>query len=64
MSLSVYDVAGRLVRVLYHGRRDSGYHRELWDGRDDVGHPLGSGVYFLRLSVDDVVRTSKALLLK
>ncbi len=43
--MSIYDVSGRLVRVLYEGTLDAGQHRLSWDGRDSMGHAQPSGVY-------------------
>ncbi len=42
-TLAIYDVAGRLVRIL-HGERDYG-----WDGKDDRGRPVAAGLYMARL---------------
>lgn len=50
VDLRVYDAAGRLVRVLVDGAwRDAGDHEVAWDGRDDSGRRLASGVYLCRL---------------
>ena len=49
--LRVFDVNGRRVRTLRNGERLAGSHVEVWDGRDDQGMPLASGVYFARLEV-------------
>jgi hypothetical protein len=46
---TVYDAAGRLVRRLAHGPQASGVHELRWNGRNDSGAVVGSGVYFLRL---------------
>jgi hypothetical protein len=48
--LQVIDVAGRQVRTLIQGPMPPGRHEVRWDGRDAAGHPVASGVYFLRLS--------------
>jgi len=48
-SVAVYDAAGRVVSVIYSGRRDGGDHRLSWDGRDARGHRVASGVYFVRM---------------
>lgn len=49
--LSVHDATGRRLRTLYPGTMlVSGEHRVTWDGRDDAGRRLGSGVYLVRLS--------------
>jgi hypothetical protein len=47
-SLDVYDVAGRHIRRVWSGR--GGRHDSAWDGRDESGKPVTSGVYFLRLT--------------
>jgi len=49
LDLSVYDVRGRLVRVLHRGRSDPGEHVFLWDRRHDNGDSVGRGIYFVRL---------------
>ena len=47
--MEVADVAGRLVRVLAQGEFPEGTHVVRWDGRDDAGRLVRSGVYFVRL---------------
>lgn len=49
VSLDVYDLAGRRVRVLEQGERDAGRHAAHWDGRDEAGNPVRAGLYFARL---------------
>jgi len=49
VSLVVHDLAGRQVRVLVGGVRQSGHHAVEWRGEDDAGRRLGNGVYFCRL---------------
>ncbi len=51
-TLSVYDARGRRVRTLLAARQVQSQDRVVWDGADDGGRPLPSGVYELRLSVD------------
>jgi len=48
IEVDVYDVAGRRVRQLLSGRLDAGLHTVGWDGRNETGQALGSGVYFWR----------------
>jgi len=48
--LAVYDLAGRRVRRLADPERGSGVFETRWDGRDDAGSPVVSGVYLLRLT--------------
>ena len=47
--LVIVDVAGRHVRTLVHSALDAGAHERLWDGRNDAGVTVGSGVYLARL---------------
>ncbi len=64
VKLDVFDVEGRLVRVLADGIREAGDHDLTWDGKDDAGRSLSSGVYFYRLGSKDLSETRKMLLLK
>jgi hypothetical protein len=50
-SVQIHDVAGRLVRVLHRGPLSAGNHSQRWNGRDDAGRPVASGVYVARLEV-------------
>ena len=49
--LRVFDAAGRVVRTLVDEVRGAGGHQLVWDGRDDSGRAVGSGVYFYELAV-------------
>lgn len=49
VSVRVYDVTGREIRILAEGTRDAGYYEIMWDGKNRSGAMVGSGVYFLRL---------------
>jgi hypothetical protein len=50
--LGIYSVDGRRVRTLAAGPRDPGTYRLVWDGRDDGGRLVSSGVYFVRLTTE------------
>ncbi|MBU1700669.1 MAG: VCBS repeat-containing protein [Candidatus Eisenbacteria bacterium] len=62
--LQLYNVAGRLVRVLRDGMIEGGSHIVVWDGRDLNGNRVASGAYFYRLYAQDKVLTRKMLLVK
>ena len=47
--LSIVDVAGRHVRSLFAGSASAGLHETAWDGRDESGVAVASGIYFARL---------------
>jgi hypothetical protein len=50
--LTIYDVAGRAIRALLRAPLAAGPHEIRWDGRDDAGSSVASGVYFARLLVE------------
>ncbi len=62
--LEVFAVTGQRVAVLHEGPRKAGLHRLRWDGRDDRGRALGSGVYVYRLVTAEAVQTRKLTLLR
>jgi len=63
-TLRIYNILGQLVRTLVDQRRSTGRYEILWDGKDDKGAELSSGVYFYQLKVDGHTITRKMLLLK
>lgn len=63
-TLAIHDIAGRRVRMLLDGAVDAGERRFVWDGRDDAGRALASGVYFYRLQAVSECRTGRVQLLK
>jgi len=62
--LSVFDLRGALVRRLHRGELPAGRHEIVWDGLDDRGRSVASGVYFVRLEFDGRRDTRKAVLVK
>ncbi len=62
--LVVTDVAGRTIRTLFEGTAEAGRRDVNWDGRDDAGRTVSSGVYFFRIESEGRVRTIKGTLLK
>jgi FlgD Ig-like domain len=64
VQLVVFDTAGRRVRSLVNATESAGGHEVTFDGRDDKGGVLASGVYFYRLEAGGVAQTRKMVLLK
>jgi hypothetical protein len=62
--VAVYDVKGRLVRVLGDGLREAGTHRINWDATSNGSEPLASGVYFLSIESAGWSEHRKMVLLK
>ena len=69
IQLMIYDVTGQRVARLASGLRQAGTYALRWDGRDDAGRRLASGVYLYRLEAaamtdDRMLQTRKLLLLR
>ena len=64
LSITVYDILGRSVRHLLEGESHPGEITLEWDGTDDAGRNLPSGIYFYRLEYEQGDETRKMVLLK
>jgi hypothetical protein len=64
VSLAVFDQQGRRVRALLSGRLPAGEHRAAWDGRDDGGRRVASGIYFVRCEAGGRVLTRRVATLR
>jgi hypothetical protein len=62
--LNVYNVRGQKVRTLVNNQESAGHHTVKWNGTDDYGKQVSSGIYFYRLDCNKVHITRKMLLLK
>lgn len=61
--LAIYDVSGRVVRTLVDGSRLAGAHQIAWDGRDEQGRRLPSGIYSYRAETGAMAQSRKLILL-
>jgi hypothetical protein len=64
IQLDVIDLSGRLVRTLFNGAVQPGRHDVEWDGRNNAGHDVGSGIYLARLRGTGGMRSQKIVLLR
>ncbi len=64
VQIDIYNIQGRKVRSLVAEEFSSGLHQIVWDGTDDYRKPVGSGVYFSRMTTKKSTSTNKMLLLK
>lgn len=62
--LEIFNLKGQLVRRLLDGDLQSGHHRVLWDGKDELGRKAGSGIYYYRMQTDSYSHTRKMLLME
>ncbi|MFC1544570.1 FlgD immunoglobulin-like domain containing protein [Gemmatimonadota bacterium] len=62
--LNVYDIRGKLVRTLDQGLKGAGTYSVFWDGTDDRGRQVSSGVYFYRFVSSEYNATRKMIMLK
>lgn len=62
--LTIYNVKGQVIRTLINSPYQSGRYSVTWDGRDERGNSVSSGLYFCRLKSADSVLFQKLLLLK
>jgi len=60
----VYDILGRVVKVLYDGELGSGIHGFSWDGRDSQGQSLPTGVYLLQLRANAKAQIKRLMLMR
>jgi hypothetical protein len=64
VSLAIFDVRGARVKTLVTGREEAGVHRIPWDGTNDRGVQVSSGVYFYRIIAGTFRDTKKMVLLR
>ena len=64
VTIDIFNVLGQRVRRLVDGPVEAGIHRVVWDGRNESGMPVASGVYLYRMVTGGFEQTRKMLLLK
>ena len=64
VSLIVYDISGREVRNLIDENKEPGLYTSNWDGKDNQGKSVSSGVYFYRLKTGDYQNTDRAIIIR
>ena len=69
VTLTIYAADGKIVRTLVLGHQEAGIYKSrsraaYWDGRNEVGEPVASGIYFYTLTAEDFTATRKMLIRK
>ncbi len=62
--LVIYDILGNQIRVLRNSTQNSGTYRIYWDGKDQQGNPVSSGIYFYELKAGNQRQVKKLLYLR
>jgi hypothetical protein len=64
VTLAVFNLLGQEVRTLVKTRQEAGYKTVIWDGLNNQGRKVASGIYLYRLEAGDFVKTRKMVLMK
>jgi hypothetical protein len=64
VTVEILNVLGQRVRMLVDREEPAGSYTVMWDGNDDRGQPVSTGVYFYRIETDGYLASRKMLLLK
>ena len=62
--LIIYDLLGRHIRTLVDKEQPAGAYQVSWDGKDEIGYEVASGIYLYKLTSGPFLKTSKMMLLK
>jgi hypothetical protein len=64
VSLTIYNLLGQKVRTLVNEYQNAGYKSAFWDGKDESGKDVSSGIYFYLLKTDDFKEAKKMTIIK
>jgi hypothetical protein len=64
VEVAIYDVNGRLIKTLVDGKEEAGLHSVVWDGTNDSGNKVGSGVYWSRMKTEKFTSNKQMVILK
>ena len=64
VSLTVYSLLGQPVRHLWNRHLSRGYYEQVWDGKDDLGKTVSSGVYFVQIHSQSKKMTRRVIFLR
>jgi hypothetical protein len=64
VTIEIFNVLGQKVRMLVNESKAAGSYRIEWNGSDNTGQPVSTGIYLYRFSAGDIVQTKKMVLMK
>jgi len=62
--INLYNTRGNKIRELVDEEKEAGTHKYYWDGKDDSGNVVGSGLYFVHIQAGDYKKTKKIVVIK
>lgn len=64
VEIKIYNMMGKLVKQIVDDKKDAGYHSIVWDGKDETGVSIGSGMYFYTVEIEGYREVNRMILLK
>jgi flagellar hook assembly protein FlgD len=64
VKVAIYNILGEKIVVLSEGIKSSGYHNIFWNGTNQFGRPVSSGIYFVSVHFGQQIYHQKIMLLK
>lgn len=64
VSLKLFNLLGQEVRTLFNGEKNAGYHQVIWDGKNEQGITVPTGIYIYRIATGSIVQTRKMMLVR
>jgi flagellar hook assembly protein FlgD len=64
VTIAIYNLLGQRVKTLVSGQQIAGVHKVVWDGKDNLGNQVASGVYIYRLETENYSLSRKMVLVK
>jgi len=64
VDIKIFNIAGQLVKRIVHEFQEAGLHTTIWDGKNDDGQPVTSGLYVYHVMFEDAILLKKMTLLK
>ena len=64
VKLVVYNMLGQKIRTLVDGNKDIGYYNVQWDGKNDNGNQVATGIYIYKFEAGNYIKSQKMILMK
>lgn len=64
VNISIYNLKGEKVRTLVNANKANGFYKTVWDGKDDSGRAVTSGIYLYRMQAENYISTRRMMLMK